>query len=98
MEQTGEHLQCRGLAGTVRTEKADDLAGFDAKADTLDRDDRTRLAVQQALQRCAQARLAHGHVEHLAQVLDYDNCVALASCHHARQLVGAIGFNIAVPR
>ncbi len=60
VEQAGEHLQRGGLAGAVRAEKADDLAGLDRKADLLDGLDVVELAVEKAAHRRAEAAFAFG--------------------------------------
>src|SRR5438445_3097031 len=36
-EQSAEHAQCRGLAGAVGSEEAEDLAACDSEADAVDR-------------------------------------------------------------
>ncbi len=68
VQQAGQHLERRGLAGAVGTEEADDLAGGDLEADPVDRLDLARLAPDEALGRRADAALAHRHVEGLAQL------------------------------
>ena len=35
IEQSAEHFERRGLAGAVRTKKADDLPGLDPKLDSI---------------------------------------------------------------
>ena len=68
VQQPRQHLERRRLAGAVGPEEADDLAARDLEADAVDRGDLARLAPHQALRRGADPRLAHGHVERLAQL------------------------------
>ncbi len=72
VEEPGEHLQRRRLAGAVRAEKADDLSLADLEDDVVDRADLTMLAADEALDGRAEARLALGDHERLVQLGDSD--------------------------
>ena len=73
VEEAGEHLQRRRLAGAVRAEEADDLARADLERDPVDGGDVARLPPEEALHGRAQPRLALGHVEDLRKLRDADD-------------------------
>ena len=73
VEQPREHLQRRRLAGAVRAEEADDLAGRDVERDAVDGLDLPHPAADEALRRRLEPRLALGHVERLAELRDVDD-------------------------
>ena len=75
VEQAGEHLQRRRLAGAVRAEEADDLARLDLERDHVDRTHLAGLAADEALDGSAQPRLPLGDEEGLVQVGDADGRV-----------------------
>ena len=70
VEQPGEHLQRRRLAGAVRAEEADDLALADLEADVVDRAHLAVLAADEAPDGRAQPRLPLGDEEGLVQLGD----------------------------
>ena len=72
VEQAGEHLQRRRLAGAVRAEEADDLARRDLEGDRVDSAHLTRRAADEAAHGGAQAGLALGDEERLVQIGDAD--------------------------
>ena len=72
MEQPGEHLQRGGLAGAVRAEEADDLAGLDLEGDPVDGAHLAVLAADEALDGSAKPRLPLGDEEGLVQAGDAD--------------------------
>src|SRR5207248_10508087 len=73
IQQTGEHLQGRGLPRPVRTEEADDLAGLDHEVDAADRFDLFEGALEQGAHGRTETGLALVHLVDLAQPADvYD--------------------------
>ncbi len=76
MQQPGEHLQRRRLAGTVRSEEADDLAGLDREAHLADGDDIAMRALDETPCRRLEALLTNGDLEDLAQAVDVDRNVS----------------------
>ena len=73
VEQPREHLQRRRLAGAVRPQEADDLAGRDVERDAVDGLDLPHPAADETLRRRLEPRLALGHVERLAELRDVDD-------------------------
>ena len=84
VQQPAEHLQRRRLAGAVGPEEADHLAGVDRERDRIDRGDLSRLAVDQAADRGAQALLAHGNLEGLGQIVHLDDGHGIILPHRLR--------------
>jgi hypothetical protein len=72
VEEPGEHLQRRRLAGPVRAEEADDLARLDRERDRVDRAHLAVLAPDEASCRRSQPRLPLGDEEGLVQLGDAD--------------------------
>jgi len=73
MQQAGEHLQRRGLAGTVGPEEADALAALDRKAHAIDCLDELVLAAHQRLHRGGKPRRSLVHPEVLRQLARADH-------------------------
>ena len=72
VEETGQHLEGRRLAGAVRAEEADDLAGLDLERDAVDSANLAHLAAHETLRRRLQALVALGDLEDLQQAVDVD--------------------------
>ena len=75
VEQAGEHLQRRRLAGAVRAEEADDLTRLDLERDHVDRTHLAVLATDEALDGSTEPRLPLGDEECLVEVGDADGGV-----------------------
>src|SRR6185503_603562 len=74
VQQTGQHLQRRGLARAVRAEEADDLSALDAEVDARDRRHLLELAVHERAKRRAETALALVDLVDLAEAADlYDS-------------------------
>ena len=73
VEQPREHFEGRGLSRSVRAEKADDLARFDAEGDRLNGLDHPRLSSDEAFCCSAQSGLALGHDVVLGQAFYRDD-------------------------
>jgi hypothetical protein len=74
MEKTGKHFQSGGLAGSVRSEKPDDLTLTQIEGGSLDRHDDLVLAGDQASQGSLQPSFTHGYLEGSTQVFHVDGC------------------------
>src|SRR5207248_3642559 len=73
VQEAGQHLQRRRLAGAVRAEEADDLARLEVERHAVDRSDFAPAAVDEAAHGRGEARLALRHPEDLLQPVDvYD--------------------------
>jgi len=70
VEQAGEHLECRRLAGAVREEEAHDLARRDLERDAVDGSHLARPPPDEALRRRLEALVPLGDVEDLEQPLE----------------------------
>jgi hypothetical protein len=70
MEEAGEELEGGGLAGAVGAEDGDHLAGLDGEGDVTKGSDGAEAAAAEAAQGSAEARIALGDVEVLAELRD----------------------------
>ena len=73
MQQSRQHLESRRLAGAVGPEEADDLTRLDREAHAPDRDDVAVGALDEALRRRLEARVANGDLEDLGEAVDGDS-------------------------
>jgi len=73
MDDPGQHLDQRRLAGPVGADQADDLALADGEADVLDGLAHDGFAHDQRAQRAPQPGLLAVHAEFLAQAADFDH-------------------------
>src|SRR5204862_5473197 len=73
IEEARQHLERGRLAGAVRAEEPDDLAGLDVERDRVDRMYLPPRSSEETLRGGPQAGLALGHAEDLAQVGDADD-------------------------
>jgi len=72
IEESREHLQRRRLAGAVRAEEADDLAGLKLEGDLVHRAHLTVLPAEEALDGSTEPRVPLGDEERLVQAGDAD--------------------------
>jgi len=73
VQQTGEHLERRGLPRPVRAQETDDLARVDTERDARDRVHILAVALHERTQRRGQTFLPLGHLEGLAELAHVDD-------------------------
>ena len=90
VEQPAQHLERRRLAGAVRAEEADDLAGLDREATCRRRrPPHGSGGARGCAPRPAGPRSPHGHVEDLAQALDLDGAPRRRRTHWRGEAIAA---------
>src|SRR5262249_9193469 len=79
VQDARQHLERGRLAGAVRSDERDPLAGRDGEGHVVDGDDLVRARGDERAQRAAEPARTHGDAEHLPQTLELDR----GGCHVA---------------